>query len=154
MSSREAFQINSLDDYHTIISSLLAQSDLKDFGNPYFLNINYDMLAEAVSLVTTTFKDELQKEIMSYSDSRLAYSFVYNTLVYALVNHRDQVGETEITGMLQVWSYVPVSSRSKMIKVLNEELFIGDDTLLEQTATRDKFTQKKLSKIIPFPSKK
>lgn len=154
MSSREAFQISSLDDYHTIISSLLAQSDLKDFGNPYFLNINYDMLADAVSLVITTFKDELQTEIMGYSDSQLTYSFVYNTLVYALVNHSDQVGKNEITGMLQAWGYVPFSSRNKMVKILNEELFTEDATLLYQTETRNNSTQKKLSKIIPFPSKR
>lgn len=152
MSSREAFQVGSLTDYRIITSSLMAHSDLRDFGNPYFLDINYDMLAEAVSLITTTFKDELQTKIVNYSDFRLTYSFVYNTLVYALVNQRKQVGKEEITGMLQAWSYVPFSFHNQIAQILNEELFIEENTSSQQSV--NKIGQKRFFKIIPFPSKK
>lgn len=149
MSSSVIFRRDSANDYHTIISSLLEQSDLMSLGNPYFLDIDYDALMQSVRVLTDRFQKELQQQVEEYSNFRFAHSFVYNCFSYALVNHHSNVGKDEIAGMFKAWDFVPFSLNKQMVDALFETMdFEG---VVHPYHYRAK--GKQMKKIIAFPTR-
>ena len=115
------FDITSQNDLHTLIVGASDQEYYKQFGNAHELDWDMDFLKRILVLIAANYRQELIEYHNDYSNLALATSLITNSITYALVNNRSEVGQREILSSFKNWRYVPFTMQDKILTKLFEE---------------------------------
>lgn len=115
------FDITSESDLNAIILLASNHENIRQYGNPDSLNWDMDFLNRVLTLIATNYRQELIEYHKDYSNLALATSFIINTITYALVNKKEEVGQREILNTFKNWRYIPFSMQDKILTKLFEE---------------------------------
>lgn len=115
------FDITSESDLNAIILAASNHENFRKYGNPDELNWNMDFLSRVLTLIATNYRQELIEYHNDYSNLALASSLITNSITYALVNNRKEVGQREILSTFKNWRYVPFTMQDKILTKLFEE---------------------------------
>lgn len=147
------FDIDDGNDYYNIIKSLeqskyFLENNLGDSRN---LDWDIDFLRTIIKTIIRDHRQELKKTIPDFQAISLASSFIYNAMVYATVNNREQVHQEELINTFKNWTYLPFFTRKEIVDTLFEEQELSSIEHPFKTTAQQK--TKTIQKIIPFPSK-
>lgn len=147
------FDIDDGNDYYNIIKSLEQSKYFleNDLGDPRNLDWDIDFLRTIIKTIIRDHRQELKKTIPDFQAISLASSFIYNAMVYATVNNREQVHQEELINTFKNWTYLPFFTRKEIVDTLFEEQELSSIEHPFKTPAQQK--TKTIQKIIPFPSK-
>ena len=80
-----------------------------------------DFLKRVLVLIAANYRQELIEYHNDYSNLALASSLITNSITYALVNNRSEVGQREILSSFKNWRYIPFTMQDKILTKLFEE---------------------------------
>lgn len=115
------FDITSLNDLHTLIVAASEKEYYTQFGNAHELDWDMDFLKRVLVLIAANYRQELIEYHNDYSNLALASSLITNSITYALVNNRSEVGQREILSSFKNWRYIPFTMQDKILTKLFEE---------------------------------
>lgn len=147
------FDIDDGNDYYNIIKSLEQSKYFleNNLGDPRNLDWDIDFLRTIIKTIIRDHRQELKKTIPDFQAVSLASSFIYNAMVYATVNNREQVHQEELINTFKNWTYLPFFTRKEIVDTLFEEQELSSIEHPFKTTAQQK--TKTIQKIIPFPSK-
>ncbi|MDO5393632.1 MAG: hypothetical protein Q4F33_03435 [Mycoplasmatota bacterium] len=147
------FDIDDGNDYYNIIKSLEQSKYFleNNLGDPRNLDWDIDFLRTIIKTIIRDHRQELKKTIPDFQAVSLAGSFIYNAMVYATVNNREQVHQEELINTFKNWTYLPFFTRKEIVDTLFEEQELSSIEHPFKTTAQQK--TKTIQKIIPFPSK-
>lgn len=121
-------------------------------GDPRGLDWDIDFLRTIVKTIVRDHHEELQKHDPEYSPIDLTANLISNSMAYAVLNKRDQVGKTELLNTFKTWTYMPFYMSLNVLETLFEEQNI--DYKEHPFGIKKKSTHnKQYKKIIEFPKK-
>lgn len=115
------FDITSESDLNALILAATESENIKKYGDASKLNWDMDFLQRVLTLIAADYRQQLIEYHDNYSNLSLASSFISNSITYALVNKRQEVGQREILSTFKNWRYVPFSMQDKILTKLFEE---------------------------------
>lgn len=147
------FDIDDANDYHTLIQAYTEDEKLKeDYGDPNILDWDMELLVRIITLIGTKYRQELiELKQDNHSNFNLASSFIYNAMIYSLVNKKTQVGYKEMLNTFKNWSYLPFDLKLRVIDDIIEQENLSQQ---DHPYGIKKSNQKTNQKIIKFTPKK
>lgn len=147
------FDVDNVEDYDSIISNFESQDYWQEEGLPSPENLIWDMafLMIIVKTIVKHNRSELRKQNEEYTNLSLAADYIYNAMLYAVLNNKKEVGKTELLNTFKNWNYLPFEMKLDTINIIfNENEISYDEHPLGIKSTRSK---KQPQKIIKFPTK-
>lgn len=147
------FDIDSETDYYELILSYIQDPYYieKGYGDPYNIDWNVSFLKKVIKIIVRDHRKELLEKDPHYSNFRLTASLVENSLMYALINNKEQVGPTEIINTFKNWDYLPFNVELSVLDTLFTEENI--DFANHPFGISKKSKEKSYQKIIEFKPK-
>ena len=147
------FDIDSETDYYELILSYVQDSYYieKGYGNPRNIDWNVSFLKKVIKIIVRDHREELLEKDNHYSNFHLTASLVENSLTYALVNNKEQVGQSEIINTFKNWDYLPFNIKLSVLDTLFAEENI--DFANHPFGISKKKKEKPYQKIIEFKPK-
>lgn len=115
------FDITNIEDYKTVIQAVCSNDKLEQYGNPYALDWDMDFLYRIMNLIATNYRQELVQMNEEFPNIALVGNYVFNAIIYALVNNREEVGQREMLATFKNWTYLPFAVQDKVLTQLFEE---------------------------------
>lgn len=146
------FDIEDGNEYFGIIKQLEISNHFadNDLGDPRGLDWDIDFLRTIVKTIERDHHNELAEAIPNYQPIRLAGSFIYNAMTYAVVNNKGQVSRQEQLNAFKEWNWMPFDIRLQVLDTLYQEQDL--DSTTHPFGIRQKPKEKVVRKIIPFPN--
>lgn len=110
------FDITSEDHLSYIIQGILSVDDYLVNQTTNLASITWDMeaLKTVLTLIGVEHRTDLISKKQDISSFDLAGSYIYNTLCYAALNHRESIGPIELLRTLKEWEYLPFLLRNQI----------------------------------------
>ncbi len=144
------FDADNIKHYEDIIESYKGQDYWQEKGlsSPEDLEWDVEFLRTVIKTIIRDHRQELRKQNPQYTNLNLACSYIYNVMLYAVLNNRKEVGQTEMLNTFKNWSYLPFDMKIDTINTIFDENEISyDEHPLGIKANRNK---KHPQKIINF----
>ncbi len=145
------FDVDNVEDYDSIISNFESQDYWQEEGFPSPENLIWDMafLMIIVKTIVKHNRSELRKQNEEYTNLSLAADYIYNAMLYAVLNNKKEVGQTELLNTFKNWNYLPFEMKIDTINTIFDENEISYEE--HPLGIKTKKEKKQPQKIITFP---
>ena len=111
------FDIDDINSYRHLIDAYRDNHIFDELGDMNILDWDYMFLRTVIKTIIESQRERLLTEVLDYSDFWMTSDFIFNSITYALVNNRREVGQKEILSTFKNWDYLPFEI---MLDGLNE----------------------------------
>ncbi len=109
------FDFDDCKEYEHVMQILIQKEYFKDYGDPTSVDWNVPLLRDVMSMIILEFDEELKKECENYTPVDLATSFLYNVMLYCLLNGKKECGLYEIVNVFKNWNMLPFNLKLSIV---------------------------------------
>ena len=145
------FDADDIEHYEAIIANYENQDYWQEEGypSPKDLKWDIDFLRTIIKTIIRDHRQELRKTNPEYTNLNLAGHYIYNAMVYAILNNKKEVGQTELLNTFKNWDYMPFEMKIDTINTIFDENEISYEE--HPLGIKAKKEKKQPQKIITFP---